>query len=205
MHLILQMYLGGILRKRDLSTFYILHFKNNVKSKAPTLKIYQKYFEQGFQYLDKFCFPEREILGVEEKLFFNVAKKPFVGYIDVISNDGGLIITDHKSRILKPRSNRKKPTKHDEELDAYFKQLYLYSVAIKDKYGKYPDFLEFNCFRSQAIIREPFDIERLHSVEEWAGNKIEQITSNEEWVARPDYWRCNYLCDVCSECEYKNI
>lgn len=204
-HLILQMYLSGVLPKKELSTFYVTHFKSNVRAKAPNQKIYKNYFEQGFQYLDSISFPKRKILGVEERVDFTFVGKPWTGFIDVVGDDNRLIITDHKSRTLKPRSKRSKPTKSDAELDDYLRQLYVYSAAVKDKYQRFPDILEFNCFRSQTIIQEPFDIQRYHMVEQWAKEEINRITCNNRWQANPDYWRCNYLCDVCRECEYKGL
>lgn len=204
-HLILQMYLSGVLPRQELSTFYVTHFKSNVRAKAPNQKIYRNYFEQGFQYLDSISFPERKILGVEERVDFTFAGKPWTGFIDVVGDDNRLIITDHKSRTLKPRSKRSKPTKADAELDDYLRQLYVYSAAVKDKYQRFPDILEFNCFRSQTMIQEPFDIERYHMVEQWAKEEINRITCNDSWKANPDYWRCNFLCDVCKECEYKGL
>lgn len=48
MHMILQMYLSGLLEKERLSTYYVAHFKENVFSKAPNSKIYMNYFQQGF-------------------------------------------------------------------------------------------------------------------------------------------------------------
>lgn len=204
MHLILQMYLSGELNKKDLSTFYVRHFKENVSSKAPNQKIYHNYFRQGFDYFEDFAFPDRKILGVEKNVEFTFAGKDFTGYIDVVSSDDGkLIVTDHKSRTLKKRSKRSKPTMADKELDNYLRQLYLYSSAIKSEYGRFPDALEFNCFRSQDIIQEPFDIEKYHTTEKWAKTEIDRITRNNDWSPRPDYWKCSYLCDVCKECEYR--
>lgn len=202
MHSIMQMYLSGELKREELSIFYISHFAENVRAKAPNIKIFQTYYQQGFFYLDNIAFPNRKIIGVEEPINFQFANKPWIGYIDVISSDGKLILTDHKSRTLKPRTKRSKPTKSDIELDEYFRQLYVYSAGVKDKYGCYPDALEFNCFRSQTIIQEPFQKKRLDEVEVWAENEIERITCNDNWIATPDYWRCHYLCDVCKECEF---
>ena len=203
-HMILQLYFDGILKREDLSSFYVLHFKENVRAKAPNQKIYKNYFEQGFGYLDRFSFPERNILGVEEKVQFVFAGKPFQGFIDLRSDDNDQrIITDHKSRALKPRSNRTKPTKSDAELDDYLRQLYVYSAAVHEKHGYYPDILEFNAFRSGELIQEPFDPEKLKGVEDWAVKQIDAITRNDNWEARPEYWRCNYLCDVCRECEHR--
>lgn len=201
MHLILQMYLDGILCKEDLPMFYLKHFAANVRAKPPNFKIYQNYFEQGLRYFETIDFPHQNIIGVEQNITFTFAGKPWTGFIDVVSEDGKLIVTDHKSRTLKPRSKRSKKTKADEELDEYLRQLYVYSAAVKERYGRYPDALEFNCFRSQTMIQEPFEIKRYWQVEDWAKRQIETITTNDNWRANPEFWRCNYLCDVCSDCE----
>jgi hypothetical protein len=202
----MQMYLDGVLKKNELSTFYVAHFSSNVRSKAPNQKIYHNYFEQGFRYLDNLSFPQRTVLGVEQNVNFSFAGKPWTGFIDLVSEDNGkLIITDHKSRLLKPRSHRSSPTKSDLELDSYLRQLYVYSASIKDLYGRYPDALEFNCFRSQTMIQEPFRMDRMREIELWSKEEIEKITVNDDWSANPDYWRCHYLCDVCADCEYKQM
>ena len=203
MHLLLQMYFDGVLRKEDLPMFYLSHYKDNVRSAAPNQNVSHNYFTQGFRYLDSFSFPNRRIIGVEESFDFTFAGKKWVGFIDLQTEDNKLIITDHKSRTLKPRSNRKTPTKSDLELDEYLKQLYIYSAAIHEKYGHFPGALEFNIFRTQTIIQEPFDIQKYHQVETWAKNEIETIIRNDDWSAKPEYWRCNYLCDVCQDCEYR--
>lgn len=205
-HSIMEMYLSGVLEKEKLSTYYVAHFAENVRAKAPNQKIHHNYFEQGFFYLDNLIFPERKILGIEEHVDFVFADKPWTGFIDVVtSEDDKLIIMDHKSRTLKPRTKRSKPTKSDAELDDYLRQLYVYSAAVKDNYGRYPDALEFNCFRSQIIIQEPFKLDRFYEVEDWAAKEIDSITRNNNWKPIPDYWRCNYLCDVCKECEFSKM
>lgn len=206
-HSILQLYLTGQLSISELSTYYVLHFAEQVRSPPPNSKVRNNYFTQGFEYFERFNYPKREILGVEQKMNFEFAGRQWIGYIDVCSRDrdNRLIITDHKSRTLKPRSNRKKPTKTDKELDDYLRQLYVYAVAVKESSGVYPDTLEFNCFRSNIFIRESFKPERLHEVEDWANTEIEYIITNSDWSAKPDFWRCSYLCDVCEHCEYRNL
>lgn len=72
------------------------------------------------------------------------------------ARDGTLCILDHKSRSLKPRSNRKKKPKTDEEPDQYLRQLYLYSIPITNEFGRMPAFLKFNCYRTGVRIKEPF-------------------------------------------------
>lgn len=206
-HLILQMHLNGILARRNLPTFYIRHYADNVRSQPPSAAISQNYFSQGLDYFESISFPKREILDVEKNVRFTFAGKPWTGFIDLVSRDenGLLIVTDHKSRTLKPRSGRSKPTKTDQELDDYLRQLYVYAAPVRNLYGRLPDMLEFNCFRSGIMIREPFNPDRFKEVEQWAAEQIETITTNDVWSAEPDFWRCNYLCDVCRHCEMKAL
>jgi hypothetical protein len=83
-----------------------------------------------------------------------------------------------------------------------FRQLYLYSLPIKNDYGEYPRLLRFNTFRTGGFIEEVFNIDTFHKTEEWAISEIERITLNEDWSANTDYFRCNFLCDVRENCEY---
>lgn len=207
MHSIMQQYLTGVLTKNELVPYYLTHFLTEITGKAPTQKIYQSYLEQGRQYLKTLSFPARKILKVEDEMHFEFAGHPFTGFLDLMSEDedGKLYITDHKSRALKPRSNRSKPTQSDVELDKYLRQLYIYAHAVHSLYGRYPDYLEFNCFRTNTWICEPFSIERMQEVEKWARDLIDRITSESKWNAHLEFWFCKHLCDVAEECEYEDL
>jgi hypothetical protein len=205
MHKIIEMYLTNQLKKNELSEYYILNFKNNVTPKPPNNKISLNYFNQGLDYLDNIEFPHTNILGVEEEVLFKIGDKDFIGYIDVVSNDDEICITDNKSRDLKERKGKKKPLKSDLELDDYLRQLYLYSIPVYEKYNKYPKYLEFNCFRTKIFIKEEFNPKTFEDTKIWAINAIQKITNNEEWKPSLDYWKCNHLCDMSENCEYKSL
>ena len=208
MHDILRMYFTGELKKGDLAAYYLMHFSSEVSAVPPSQKIYDSYFEQGRQYLKKLPLPPaRKILKVEDEMHFQFAGHPFVGFLDLLSEDrtGTKYLTDHKSRALKPRSNRAKPTVSDVELDQYLRQLYIYSEAVHQIHGFYPDYLEFNCFRNGVWICEPFKEKRLHEVEEWAAQQIEVITKTDDWLPTLDFWYCKHLCDTSGECEYEEL
>lgn len=207
MHSILQQYLTGALRKDELVSYFLSHFVTDISDKAPSHKLHMNYLEQGRQYLKTLSFPARKVIKVEDKMMFQFAGHPFIGFLDLLSEDehGKLYITDHKSRALKPRSNRKKPTLGDIELDKYLRQLYIYASAVYQMYGRYPDYLEFNCFRTGTWICEPFKEERLDEVEVWATKLIDEITATNDWHANLDFWFCKQLCDVATECEYEEF
>lgn len=203
MHKMIEMYLTGVLEKEELSQYYLKKFKSAVIGHAPNENIFKTYFEQGLQYFNNIDFPYMNLAGIEQRASFVIGDKPFVGIIDCIAKDRGeIIIVDNKSRALKARSARKKPSKSDIELDAYLRQLYMYSIPIKDKFHTYPSRLEFNCFRTGQLISEPFREEELEKTKQWALQSIDTITKNEDWSPKQEYWKCRYLCDCSHECEY---
>ena len=202
MHLIIQKFLTGELKKSELVSYYLMNFRKNVVGKAPNQSIFQNYFHQGLEYLKNIEMPDGELIGVEKEVSFNMNGKNFIGYIDRVSRNHGIDIIDNKSRTLKPRTKRKQPTKTDKELDKYLRQLYIYSIPIKDEFNEYPQHLCFNCFRTQTNIVEPFKEEIYENTKKWALDTINSISKEDHWKPNIEWFRCKYLCDVCNECEY---
>lgn len=207
MHDIFKLFYSSEISANELLPYYFSHFLQDITAPPPSPKIKNDYFSQGKQYLKTLQPLGREVVEVENKAEFIFASNKFVGFLDLLSRDdsGKLYLTDHKSRILKPRSSRKKPTLSDKELDKYFRQLYVYSAAVKQKYGAYPDYLEFHCFRSGLWITEPFDYERYAEVEAWAEKLIDTVTTSENWPAFLDFWYCKKLCGFAYDCEYIDL
>lgn len=202
-HLIIQKFLTKELSKTELVPFYLANFKENIQGLAPSEKIFTNYLMQGREYFQGLVYPNEEVLAIEKKVSFNIEDKQFVGFVDWVSRDeNGLIITDNKSRTLKPRSKRKKPTVTDKELDDYLRQLYLYSIPISTSYETNPTTLRFNCFRNQTTIAEPFDESALDATKSWALESIESIKREEKWQPNIDWFKCKYICGCSHECEY---
>lgn len=206
MHKLIEQYLRGFLEKDDLTGAYLSGFKRNVRGKAPNSKVFKSYFEQGYEYLSDIDFPYLSPIGIEQKVDFSIGDRSFTGIIDCVAiDDGSLVVLDNKSRALKPRSGRRKPTVSDKELDSYLRQLYLYSVPVEQLYHTYPVRLEFNCFRTGQLISEPFREEEFEKTKEWALKSIDTITGNEDWSPKIDYWKCRHICDLSEDCCYFQI
>lgn len=205
-HHILELYLTGLLPKEELPSFYLTRFQRKVHGGAPNPQIYRSFFNAGLDYLRNIDFYDTQPEAVEWKTEFKLGEYPFVGIIDVVSNkDGTLAIIDHKSHPLKPRTGKKNPTKSDKELDDYLRQLYLYSIPVYEKYGKFPDKLMFNCFRTGVLIEETFSEEKFSEVCRWALDLIARIIDCEDWEAFPEFFKCKYLCDCHDECDFFEI
>jgi hypothetical protein len=203
--LIAQFYTQGK-TPQQLCDDYLCEFRTQVAGHAQSMKVFQNYFNSGFQYLKNFQPFQLEPVTVEKEARFHVDGIPFTGYIDFLGKkDGEFYIIDHKSRMLKPRSTRAKPTVSDRELDAYLRQLYLYSIAVEEEFGQKPKALCFNCFRSQTMIVEPFREEAYEEAKTWITSKIHEIEQEGSFKPDVEYFKCKHLCEMQDHCEYYQL
>lgn len=202
-HEILEKFYKGEIKKEDMLTEFLVRYPKDVQGIRPPEKVVQGYLKGGLEYLKSFEPLPFKCLGVEMELEFELRGHKFIGLVDFLGEkDGELYIVDHKSKKLYPRSRRKTPTKNDKEIDAMVKQLYLYAYGIKEKYGKFPKALCFNCFRTKSLIVEPFDINKYNEVIDEICKEIDRIIFIDDFYPRGDYFFCKYLCSVKDECEY---
>lgn len=203
MHKLLEQYYKGELKQEDMVTQFLLNFSKEVRGVRPKDATVQKYIEAGCEYLKSFSPFPFNMIDVEKRVEFTIGEFNFIGFIDYLGEkDGKFYIVDNKSRDLKPRSNRAKPTVKDKELDSMLKQLYIYSVAVEQEYGVLPEALCFNCFRTGVFIKEKFDIDKYEEAKQWALDSIEKIRNTEDFEPNRDFFSCFYICGVNDHCEY---
>lgn len=203
MHRILEQYYKGELKKEDMKTKFLFGFQKEVQGERPKPSTVEKYISDGVSYLGGFQPFPCHTVAVEQRLPFNVNGIPFVCVIDYIGEENGeLCIIDHKSRDMKPRSGRKKPTKTDEELDSMLRQLYLYSAAVKQHYGVLPKKLCFNTFRNDLLIEEPFSEKAYEQTLDWAKRSVEYIIEEDDYYPNIEFFGCLFLCGFREECCY---
>lgn len=203
MHELLQQYHADTLPRHKLALRYLTGFQSAVQGPPPSEKVFVNYFSDGLGYLKTAAPVVDKTIATEKKYRFKLGGRSFVGVVDLIGiTDGKLEIVDHKSKALKPYSGREKPTSTDRELDEYYRQLYLYSIPVAAEFGKYPDKLCFNCFRTGAIIKSDFDSQKLEQAKTWALQEIDRISAADSFPPSVDYFKCHYLCDMCQHCEY---
>lgn len=205
MHSLMAEFYEGKAEPDELAARFLSGFRENVKGIRPSPELAAKYIEAGAGFLRGLTMPAEEIVGVEKQIFFALDSIPFTGFIDLLTRtDEGLIITDHKSRTLKPRTGKNPPTKGDREIDDMLRQLYLYSASVRDEYGVFPAKLRFNCFRNGVLIEEPFREEAYEEAVRWAVDSVGKIMETEDFAPMPDYFACRWLCgfrDWCGEGE----
>ena len=207
MHKLIERYYKKEITRDQMRVEFLINFSREVMGDRPSEKIVGDYIKSGLDYIESFRDLPYNIIGVEKTMNFSIEGKQFVGIVDILGEkDGNLYIIDNKSRNLKPRSKRKKPTVSDKELDEMLKQLYVYATAVKQTYGEFPKALCFNCFRNNVFIEEEFNMDTYESVIEEVVNTIRRIEDSESDDFHPniDYFYCNYLCGYHNSCEYMN-
>lgn len=187
----------------ELCNEFLLGFNEAVRGDRPAEKTLQKYITDGVLLFSALPELPCKVVAVEQEVRFEVNGYPFVGFIDAIGQDGDkLYIIDHKSHNYRDWSCRNKPTQNDEDLHKAFRQLYLYAIAVKKLYGRYPDTLILNCFRNGKLIKETFCEAGMNLAKYWAWDSIQQIRCCEDFQPNIDYFRCNNLCGYRDVCEH---
>ena len=200
-HDLIRRYYAGELTKEQLPTAFMLGFSSGVEGERPAESTVMKYILSGQEYFKNFKpFPYRT-LGTEKELHFELDGITFVAFLDYFGEENGnFVILDHKSRELKPKSGRKKPTAKDLELDSVFRQLYLYAHGVRQVFGEFPSKLCLNCFRNGNFIEEPFSERGYNDAMDWAKRKIEEIADETDFRPYVDYFQCRYLCGFHHDC-----
>ena len=206
LHKLTEAFYKGERSREQLVSQYLTEFREHVPALAPSLKVFRNYFQDGLRYVQTMQPLPLRIIGVEKGMRFTIGGAPAVGILDFLGeSDGDLYIVDHKSRRLKPRSQREKPTKSDEELDTYLVQLYLYAEGVRQDCGQLPDYLCFHCFRSVEFIKEPFREQAFAASKEWFLSQIDRIQNEADFRPALEFFKCRYLCEMQDACEYYSL
>ena len=150
-----------------------------------------------------------EVLGVEQKLEYEIADFKFKGFLDLLLRDkmsGDIYLIDHKSK----RGFKSKREKRD-----YARQLYLYSVWVEGQYGTPPKAVVFDMLRLCSTEVIPYDVKARDEAIEWAKDVVDRACRAigfptklelsaerrelEQRYAAPDYF-CRHICGQRTRC-----
>lgn len=199
-HEIMEKYAKGEAEIWDLPSLFEWGFDVNVPEKFPYNKyveLRESYYKQGLEFLKSFQgYDKYKILGVEKDFDIDIDDWTFNGFIDLVFEDenGRLIIRDYKSKAS---------FKNEQEKKEYARQLYLYSLYVKEQYGKYPDELQFLMFRKNDLISIPFDIDALNEAIEWAKDTVRIIRNAFDYPPTCDEFYAQNLCNHREYCAFK--
>lgn len=207
-HELLDQWAKGELTKSELPEEYKKRYPEYVKTAFPRMlasKGYaQKSYEQGLEYFENFLgFPEYEVVSAEEEFAIPIkltdgTTRPFLAFVDLVLRDrnGGLVVCDHKS---------KSKTTFKREREEMYRQQYIYSYFVHEKYDEWPTMLMFNLFKENGYIDEQeFSQKKFEETMQWATDAIHKIESYDllDWMEckpLPKSGRPDLFCtDICS-------
>lgn len=172
-HSIMERYSKGELKLENLLDVFEWEFDAAVPEPFPQSAFCKNmrdlYYEQGVAFFKNFKgYSGVKILEVEKSFDYEFDDWIYTGVIDLIleDEDGKLILQDYKS---------KGAFKSKKEQAEYARQLYLYSLFVKEKYGKFPDILRFLMFRKNKTVDIPFKETECSEAIEWAKDTVKQI------------------------------
>lgn len=209
-HDLLDKWAKGALKKEELADEYVRRYGDEVVTSFPRMmKGYaEKSYQQGLDYFLSFDgFPGYDIVAAEEEYkmplkLTNGTTRPFVAYIDLVLRDqetGGLVVLDHKS---KSKATFKK------ERETMYKQQYLYSYFVHEKYGEWPERLQFNLFKEQLMDERNFSEKEFAQTMNWATESILKIEDMDflEWLECKPLTKSGKPDMFCSSiCQWRNI
>ncbi len=215
-HECLEKFALGELAEYELSSYYKDYYPQAVTEDFPPnayVDLGERYYNQGLEYFNNFDgYGDREILAVEQNYFFKIDKYNFTGTIDLeCKNEIVDIKTKGKQHLLR-LTKKNNPNDYIQMLDGRyihkdnFKQLYIYSIPFKNKYGKYPKLLSLSMVRINDWYSIEFNERLLEEAYQWAINKITDIYNAEKFERGDgvgDFF-CDYICGQRINCKYSS-
>ena len=199
-HEVFEKYNKGELELFDIPDFICYNYDKNITIPAPPnnyVDLGEKYRFRLMEYFSNFNGWNDKTVGTEKEVEFTLnlcgMDRKFTGFIDRLSidNDGNYIVTDYKSRGK---------FKSENEIEEYLHQPYLYSIAVKEEYGKYPKKLVFELFKENITCERNFTIKGLNKAKKWAECVIKNIYDEVEFPPNYSEFFCNYICSCAESC-----
>lgn len=197
-HSIFEAYAKGEYDLDSLADIYEFGYKDAITCKWPnnrSVDLESSYYEAGKEFFAEWEGYDESyhILGVEDEFTIQIEDFNLTGFLDLIyEKDGLLIIRDYKSK----GEIKKAEQQH------YARQLYIYSAYVKEKYGRFPDRLEFFCFRKNHVLEISFSEADYKEAIRWAINTVAKIRNEWEFNKTPSQFFCMNLCNVRGDCPY---
>lgn len=180
----------------------------NISFKPPFPRMKVSYEEAIHRFFDDGSydqiFSQYEFLESEEEKIFDVGDVRIKGFPDLVCNhkQHGLSIVDFKTA----------KRYEGDKLLHNLKQLYLYAIPIKEKYGEYPKKLIYVYPREkgQKEFAYTFELEKLEETKQWVIDTVKKIESHTDWIPRcklvdgSDDFFANNLCGGRLSCEHKD-
>ena len=202
----------GNLEAFELSQYYDDKYEEMVKTPPPNFlsQLDSKYRKQGLKFFDSFSFDKSkyDILAIEDKIDFEIGDIKLVAKPDLVLKEkktGKIIQYDYKTstpfRIDKRTGKEIKDTK---KLEGYYKQMFIYSYALRNHKNMPLDETILLFTRLNREVKLPWTLEEETNAINWMLDIITDIRKEEEFLFdNSSSFFCNNLCGVRESCKYR--
>lgn len=198
------------MKPEDAAEYFLSEYENNVfYNVKPSVELNNlDAITKYLSILDLSNLKDYNIIGVEKKICTSIDEIEIVGFIDLLLEHKltkDIIIIDHKSSKYPLGKNEQPLKSYIQKLEMYKKQMYIYSFAIKEEYGKYPKLICWNHFKDGKVVKIPFDIKEFENTIVWLKGLVSIILREQNFAPIRDYFYCHNLCDFRNSCEYCEV
>lgn len=198
------------MKPEDAAEYFLSEYENNVfYNVKPSVELNNlDAITKYLSILDLSNLKDYNIIGVEKKIRTSIDEIEIVGFIDLLLEHKltkDIIIIDHKSSKYPLGKNEQPLKNYIQKLEMYKKQMYIYSFAIKEEYGKYPKLICWNHFKDGKVVKIPFDIKEFENTIVWLKGLVSIISREQHFAPIRDYFYCHNLCDFRNSCEYCEV
>lgn len=191
-HEILELYAKKQIEIPQMVEYYVSNYPEPVFPTLGRTDLAVKYRHECYEFFKNFRGFSTEVVGVERDFKMHIEGNNYLrGFIDLETFDGENY-TNVDYKISNPFKG--------EELKKKRRQLYLYSRATKEKFGKFPKFMYFYFIKANSYIQIPFNEADYHEAWEWLSLEINKIQNAETHQAKPDRFYCGNLCGFRYQC-----
>lgn len=210
-HETMEKYFRDELEMFELSDYFKDNFDTSVVTPPPPVPegMKEKYRLQGQAFFDYFYFDKNEydVLLVEGKFELDLDGIKFVTKPDLVlhnkkSNEN--ILVDYKTSDPFKIDKRNGKEKIDmAKMESYYKQMYLYTYALRTQMGINIDKITLWFPRPNRTHSISWDARKEKDTLDWVINIINQIKNEEEFpFNNSNSYFCSNLCGVREFCEY---
>lgn len=193
-HEVISRFYNGELEADELKEAFIAGYWTRVTARDVPLKIRSSYYKKTVAYFESHTLTRDGLVGSEVYFEGNFFGVPVIGFIDLVKRGAdGMHITDYKTGEIKPL-----------DVDKKMRQLYIYAEFARQLYGEYPKTLTLASLRGKEFTKT-FDGAEFERTKNWFLGEIARIREEDEWKARPEFFKCFYLCNANTDCPYKNM
>ena len=210
-HECFEAFFRGELEAYELSQYYERKYLEMIKTPCPSppVGLEQKYKDQGKEFFDNFYFDRDayETLIIEDKIDFELDGIMLVAKPDLVlkhKETGKISLIDYKSSVVyRTNRNTGKETTDQKKLTGYYKQLYLYTYALRVHANIPIDEITIWFVRPERLLTTPWLPEKEEKAIRMLRELLVKIKMEEEFKAdNSATYFCNNICGVREHCEF---